>query len=34
MNLRGGPTIEATIACNILNRMAGLGRPESFAIGS
>ncbi len=25
---------EATIACNILNRMARLGRPESFAIGS
>jgi hypothetical protein len=25
---------EAIIACNILNRMMGLGRPESFAIGS
>ena len=23
---------EATIACNILNRMIALGRPESFAI--
>ena len=25
---------EATIACNILNRMTGLGMPESFAIGA
>ena len=25
---------EALIACNILNRMAELGRPESFAIGA
>ena len=25
---------EAPIACNILNRMAALGPPESFAIGS
>ncbi len=25
---------EALIACNILNRMIALGRPESFAIGS
>ena len=25
---------EATIACNILNRMAALGRPGSFAIGT
>ncbi len=25
---------EAIIACNILNRMTALGRPESFAIGS
>jgi hypothetical protein len=24
---------EAIIACNILNRMTELGRPESFAIG-
>ena len=24
---------EAIIACNVLNRMMGLGRPESFAIG-
>jgi transposase len=26
--------VEAVIACNILNRMTELGRPESFAIGS
>jgi hypothetical protein len=26
--------VEAVIACNILNRMMELGRPESFAIGS
>jgi IS5 family transposase len=25
---------EALMACNILNRMTGLGRPESFAIGA
>jgi len=25
---------EALIACNILNRMTELGRPESFAIGA
>jgi hypothetical protein len=25
---------EAIIACNVLNRMIGLGRPESFAIAS
>ncbi len=25
---------EAVIACNILNRMAALGAPETFAIGS
>jgi hypothetical protein len=25
---------EATIACNILNRMAGLGMPESFAVSA
>jgi len=25
---------EAIIACNVLNRMMGLGRPESFAIAS
>ncbi len=25
---------EAIIACNILNRMTALGRPESFAIGA
>jgi hypothetical protein len=26
--------VEAVIACNILNRMAELGRPKSFAIGT
>jgi hypothetical protein len=26
--------IEALIACNILNRMITLGRPESFTIGA
>jgi hypothetical protein len=25
---------EAIIACNILNRMIAIGRPESFAIGT
>ena len=25
---------EAIIACNILNRMTALGKPESFAIGA
>ena len=25
-------TAEALIACNVLNRMTGLGMPESFAI--
>jgi hypothetical protein len=25
---------EAMLACNILNRMAGLGTPESIAIGA
>jgi len=24
---------EALMACNILNRLAGLGMPESFAVG-
>ena len=24
---------EAIIACNILNRLSGLGTPESFAVG-
>ncbi len=27
-------TREALIGCHILNRMAGLGRPESYALGS
>ncbi len=26
--------VEALMACNILNRMIALGRPESFAIGA
>ncbi len=26
--------IEARVACNILNRMTELGRPESFAVAS
>ena len=25
---------EVVMGCNILNRMTGLGRPESFAIGT
>ncbi len=25
---------EAVIACNVLNRLASLGMPESFALGS
>jgi hypothetical protein len=25
---------EAVIACNILNRMIAIGRPESFAVGA
>jgi len=28
------PKVEAITACNILNRMTILGRPESFAIGA
>ena len=30
----GSQHAEAIIACNILNRMTALGRPESFAIGA
>ncbi len=30
----GSQQAEAIIACNILNRMTALGRPESFAIGA
>jgi hypothetical protein len=26
-------TVEATIACNILNRMLALGRPRSVSVG-
>ena len=29
----GGRVTEAVIACNILNRMTGLGRPASYAAG-
>ncbi len=29
----GGRVTEAVIACNILNRMTGLGRPASYATG-
>jgi IS5 family transposase len=29
----GGRTVEALLACNILNAMTGMGRPASYAIG-
>jgi IS5 family transposase len=29
----GGRVVEACVACNILNRMTELGRPDSYAIG-
>ncbi len=29
----GGQVVESELACNVLNRMTELGRPESFAIG-
>jgi hypothetical protein len=29
---RGGRRVEASLACNVLNRMTELGRPESSAI--
>ena len=29
----GGQDVESVLACNMLNRMTELGRPESFAIG-
>jgi hypothetical protein len=29
----GGRVTEATIACNVLNQMTELGRPESYSIG-
>ena len=29
----GGQDVESVLACNVLNRMTELGRPESFAIG-
>ena len=29
----GGQVVESGLACNVLNRMTELGRPESFAIG-
>jgi hypothetical protein len=31
---RNGQEAEALIACNILNRMTEMGRPESYAIGA
>ena len=31
---QGGQQAEAAIACNVLNRMAELGRPSSYAIGA
>jgi len=29
---RGGRRAEASLACSVLNRMTGLGRPQSIAI--
>ena len=29
----GGQTTEALLACNILNQMTDLGRPQSYSIG-
>ncbi len=29
----GGQVAEALVACNILNQMTDLGRPDSYAIG-
>ena len=29
----GGQVAEALVACNVLNQMTELGRPESYAIG-
>ena len=29
----GGQVAEALVACNVLNQMANLGRPDSYAIG-
>ena len=29
----GGQVVEATLACNVLNRMTELGRPESYSVG-
>ncbi len=29
----GGQVVEASLACNVLNRMTELGRPESYSIG-
>ena len=31
---RDGQAVEARMACDILNRMTGLGRPESYAVGA
>ena len=29
----GGQVVEASLACQVLNRMTELGRPESYSIG-
>ena len=29
----GGQAAEALVACNVLNRLTDLGRPDSYAIG-
>ncbi len=29
----GGQVAEALVACNVLNQMTDLGRPDSYAIG-
>ena len=31
--ISGGRQTEALLACNVLNRMSGLGRPTSYSIG-
>ena len=30
---RGGRVAESVVACNVLNQMTELGRPESYSIG-
>jgi hypothetical protein len=29
----GGQVAEASVACNVLNQMTDMGRPDSYAIG-